>query len=288
MVLDTDTYNEIDDQFALAQCLLSPESLQLEAVYAAPFYNKELVSSVEEGMQKSYEEIHRVMNRLGISADGLVHTGSSRWLRDDLHPVDSPAARDLIKRAHATPQGEYLYVVAIGALTNVISAIIMDPETVQKLQIVWLGGQPLHWHSAAEFNLCGDIHASRFLFNSSASLTMIPCTGVASHLLTSTPEMEQLVRPLGPLGEYLTEIFNDWIRRHGCLTKEIWDIAGPAWLLNPSWFTSELVHRPILTDHITYSIDNSRPFMRMVTSLNRDAIFRDLYKRLASASVNNS
>jgi len=35
-VLDTDTYNEIDDQFALVQALLSPDRIALEAVYAAP------------------------------------------------------------------------------------------------------------------------------------------------------------------------------------------------------------------------------------------------------------
>ena len=40
IVLDTDTYNEIDDQFALVYSLLSPEKIDLEAVYAAPFLNK--------------------------------------------------------------------------------------------------------------------------------------------------------------------------------------------------------------------------------------------------------
>ena len=39
MVLDTDTYNEIDDQFAVVQALLSPDQLAVEAIYAAPFYN---------------------------------------------------------------------------------------------------------------------------------------------------------------------------------------------------------------------------------------------------------
>ena len=39
MVLDTDTYNEIDDQFALVCTLLCPEKLNVEAVYAAPFTN---------------------------------------------------------------------------------------------------------------------------------------------------------------------------------------------------------------------------------------------------------
>lgn len=38
MVLDTDTYNEIDDQFAVVQALLSPDQLAVKAIYAAPFY----------------------------------------------------------------------------------------------------------------------------------------------------------------------------------------------------------------------------------------------------------
>ena len=39
VVLDTDTYNEIDDQFALAYLIRSEEKLSLKAVYAAPFFN---------------------------------------------------------------------------------------------------------------------------------------------------------------------------------------------------------------------------------------------------------
>ncbi|HEU5297763.1 MAG TPA: hypothetical protein VFU71_23510, partial [Burkholderiaceae bacterium] len=37
VVIDTDAANEIDDQFALAWALLSPQQLQLLAVYATPF-----------------------------------------------------------------------------------------------------------------------------------------------------------------------------------------------------------------------------------------------------------
>ena len=37
IAIDTDAANEIDDQFALAWALLSPQQLRLEAVYACPF-----------------------------------------------------------------------------------------------------------------------------------------------------------------------------------------------------------------------------------------------------------
>ena len=81
MVIDTDTYNEIDDQFAVVQSLLSPDKLAVEAIYAAPFYNGRS-DSPGDGMEKSYEEILRLLERLDVSADGLVHKGSTDILRE--------------------------------------------------------------------------------------------------------------------------------------------------------------------------------------------------------------
>jgi purine nucleosidase len=69
MVLDTDTYNEIDDQFALVHALLSPERLRVEAIYAAPFHNQRS-DGPEDGMEKSYEEIGRLLQRMNRSMDG--------------------------------------------------------------------------------------------------------------------------------------------------------------------------------------------------------------------------
>ena len=40
VVLDTDTYNEIDDQFAVSYLICSAEKLHLQAIYAAPFFNE--------------------------------------------------------------------------------------------------------------------------------------------------------------------------------------------------------------------------------------------------------
>ena len=72
VVLDTDTYNEIDDQFALVQMMLSPERLDVEAIYAAPFHNHRS-DGPGHGMDLSYDEILRLLDRLNMSPDGLVH-----------------------------------------------------------------------------------------------------------------------------------------------------------------------------------------------------------------------
>lgn len=278
MVLDTDTYNEIDDQFALVYSLLAPEKLEVEAVYAAPFTNHK--TEPAEGMEKSHEEILRVLERLGRSPEGLVHKGSQGFLPGPGEALDSPAARDLIDRAMAERDGAPLYVLAIGAVTNVASAILLEPKIIERIVVVWLGGQPFHWPSAAEYNLQQDPAAARTVFDCGVPLVHIPCTGVSEMLQTTVAEMERHVKGRGPVGDYLFEIFRDYGPDTPGWSKVIWDISAPAYLIDPSWVPTELVHSPILTNELTWSFDNSRHFVRSAVTVRRDAVFADLFARL--------
>src|SRR5689334_15253182 len=111
IVLDTDTFNEIDDQFAVAYALLSPERIGLEAIYAAPFAGRHAPNGPGEGMEKSYDEILRLLDLMGRSAENFVFKGSTAWLSAPDQPVPSPAADDLVARARQQRETP-LYVVA--------------------------------------------------------------------------------------------------------------------------------------------------------------------------------
>ena len=132
MVLDTDTYNEVDDQFALAYALLSPDKVALEAVYAAPFKNRRSVSA-GDGMEKSYQEILRLLKLMGRSGDGFAFRGSGSYLQDVSKPIESDAAKDLIQKALASSPGDPLYVVTVGCITNIASAILLEPEIIKNI-----------------------------------------------------------------------------------------------------------------------------------------------------------
>jgi len=279
MVLDTDTYNEIDDQFALAYAMLSPDKVRLEAVYAAPFWN-ELSSGPKDGMEKSYDEIVRILDRLGRSADGFAFPGSDRYLPAANVPVDSPAARDLIDKALASSEDDPLYVVAIGAITNVASAILLNPDIVRSIVVVWLGGHHLGHKDTKEFNLAQDPHASRVLFDSGVPLALIPCHGVASHLITTLPEIERFVKDKGDIGTFLAERYEGCSDDHFGYSRVIWDLSAVAYLVDPTFVEADLVHSPVLTDQTTWSVDTSRHFIRCATRVDRDAIFRDLFRKL--------
>ena len=278
-VLDTDTYNEIDDQFALVYALLSPERLNLEAVYAAPFRNSRSTDPAD-GMEKSYDEIVRLLDKLGRSPDGFAYKGARGFLVSRDEPRRSPAVDDLIARAMAASEDQPLYVLAVAAITNIASAILIEPRIIEKIVVVWLGGHALHWQHTDEFNLKQDVTAARLVFDSGVPLVHIPCMGVTSHLLTNVSEIELYVRGRGAVGDYLADIFAAYERDHFGWSKVIWDISTVAYLINPGWFDSQLVHSPVLTDQVTWSIDPRRHFMRYVSYAHRDPIFRDLFTKL--------
>jgi hypothetical protein len=294
MVIDTDTYNEIDDQFAVVHALLSPEKLSVEGIYAAPFFNQRSTSP-GQGMDLSYAEILRLLDRLDIDPQGLAFRGSPGFLEDYDQPYSSDVVSDLVERAMQSK--EPLYVVAIGALTNIASAILIEPRIIEKIVLVWLGGTAMHWPNANEFNLMGDVLASRLVLDCGVPLVLIPCEGVTSHLRTTVSEIDLYVQGRGAIGDYLAETFKAYNEDHFAWSKEIWDVVAVAYLINSNWIPSDIIPSPIIAERppvnkpgpnpypwekqqLSWSFDHSRHPIRCAYYVDRDPIFRDLFTKL--------
>jgi inosine-uridine nucleoside N-ribohydrolase len=282
-VLDTDTYNEIDDQFALVQMILSPERLDLQAIYAAPFFN-DRSGGPGEGMELSYQEILRLLERLDVKPEGLVHRGVTEYVGREKKARAAPAVDDLIARSRSGTSDSPLYVVAIGAISNIASALLKAPDIADKIVVVWLGGSALEWPNQVEFNLKQDVGGAQVLFDSGAPMVNVPCMGVVSHLHSTVPEIEKYVEPYGEIGKFLAMRFKEYAEGGDSMgwSKEIWDMAPVGWLLDDQWAPSVLVPTPLLTDNITYSFDRGRHQMRYVTYIRRDPVLKDFFKKLAA------
>ena len=95
VALDTDAYNEIDDQFAISYMLRSTEKLNVKEIYAAPFFNQKSTSP-EDGMERSYDEILKILDLAGCGdLKGKTYRGSRTYLPSETEPVESPAAQAL-------------------------------------------------------------------------------------------------------------------------------------------------------------------------------------------------
>jgi inosine-uridine nucleoside N-ribohydrolase len=283
-VLDTDTYNEIDDQFALAFLIKSEEKLNLKGIYAAPFFNQNS-SGPGDGMEKSYNEIFNILTLMKREdLKPLVKRGSTTYLPSETEAVDSEAARSLADLAMKYSEDKPLYVLTIGAITNVASAILLKPEIVNRIVIVWLGGNALDWPDTKEFNMYQDVAAARIIFGCGAAVVQLPCMGVVSSFAANGPELEQWLRGKNELCDYLVDYTTKSALKDGGLpnwTRVIWDVTTVGWLLDGDFMLDRLEHSPIPQYDHHYSFDHTRHLYRYVYHINRDKLFKALFETLA-------
>ena len=292
-VLDTDAYNEIDDQFALAYMLAKTEKFDVQAITAAPFHN-EKSGGPEEGMRLSYHEIKHIlslMNREDIPA----FEGATSYLTDEKTPVESPAANELVRLAklhgqmgphsqNAREADDPLYIIAIGAITNVASALLLDPGMAERCVIVWLGGHAWPWEDTREFNMQQDVAAARVVFNSGAPVIQLPCMGVVSHLTTTGPELDYWLRGKNKISDYLAKNVSNEVSHYASGTawsRVIWDVSAIAWFLDDSFTSGRVAPGPVCEYDYTYSFDPARHDCKVIDYVNRDGIFTDMFKSLA-------
>lgn len=280
VVIDTDTYNEVDDQFALAYALRSVERLNVKAIYAAPFFNKRS-SSPADGMEKSYDEILRVLKKMDYSyGDDFVKKGSTSYLESIDTPCESEAVTDLIEKAMTSEKP--LYVVAIGAITNIASALLIEPKIADRIVVVWLGGHAFHRENTFEFNLKQDVLAANVVFDSDVPLVLLPCRGVVSHLSTTLPELEANIDGNSTIGSYLTNIVRDYSFGRKVYSKVIWDASAIAYLINPEWVKTRFEPSPNVTHDLKWSLNHARHPIAYAYDIDRDTILSDLFNKINS------
>lgn len=282
VVLDTDAYNEVDDQFAISYMLKSKERLNTKAIYAAPFFNGNSVSP-KDGMEKSYNEIFKILSLAGEKFD--VFRGSEKYLDDENTPVISSAAEDLVERAKNYSPEKPLYVVAIGAITNIASAILLNPDIIENIVVVWLGGHGLHYHDTKEFNMYQDVAAARVVMQSGVPFVQLPCVGVVDKFAVSKQELEFWLKGKNPLADYLATnaiAAAEAYAKGRAWTRVIWDVTAVGWLLNDSdrFMQSRVIPTPIPTYDNFYATDYNGHPMRYVYSINRDNLMNDLFEKL--------
>ena len=279
IILDTDTYNEIDDQFALAYAMLSPERIKLLSVNAAPFLNSRSTSPAD-GMMKSYDEIQRIMRLVDPDAAVPYYKGSERFLDDKKVPVESEAADNIINTVMGTD--ERVYIVAIGAITNVASAIIKCPEIAKRAVVIWLGGHALTYKDTREFNLYQDVMSAQVVFDSGIPLIQIPCAGMCTEFVTTIPELEYYLRGKNELCDYLVDIVRSYTKKPYGWSKVVWDVTAVAVLVCPEAFRYSIIPRPYVTLEGRYAFNTEREQYIYVNKLSRDPVYADLFIKLSN------
>src|SRR5699024_2644251 len=153
------------DQFALSYLLKSQDKFNIEAITVAPYHHDNNIS-IEEGTNKSYDEVIKICNWLNFDWSNKVFKGSTDYVVNGYNE-ENDAVNKIIEIAN---KNDKTYILAIGAITNVAIAIKKDSKIVDKIEVVWLGGHSFLSKDNKEFNFKQDIQAVRTVFESKLKL----------------------------------------------------------------------------------------------------------------------
>ncbi|MBA2441221.1 MAG: nucleoside hydrolase [Rubrobacter sp.] len=250
VVLDCDTANEVDDQFAIAHALGSPEgTLDVRGVVSV--HNTTAHGPLSRDLYQ--EEAERVVGLCGRSRDVPCVPGAPHPLEDRRTPVESEGLEFLVEEARRGP----LTIFATGPATDVASLLLAAPEVRENLRIVWLGGfgdrESYERHKmGGELNGRADIAAWRVLFEEPVGMLQVPGWSGPHGILVEASSYAEELRALGrPVADYLAQILVEWVSSYiGEIDprgeKIVWDVSCVAAVADPGALRVEELAVPAL------------------------------------------
>ncbi|NKI32422.1 nucleoside hydrolase [Croceivirga thetidis] len=263
IIVDADTGNEVDDLYALVRILLEP-SIKVTALNAAHWQTSHW--SIENSMENSHRLNQQLLGEMDLQIP--TYRGASARMYDwGDRAQHSAAAYNIINEA----EKGHLTILALGALTNVGSAVFIKPEIAKNITVYWLGTTVDFEKEIVkrnDFNPLMDPFALDYLLESEVELNIIPVS-VASAMKIGFDVMDSKIGSHF-LGKHLQKRWVDHIdgeRR----SRTLWDLALISVFINPDFGE---------TVKIKTSRDSGNRVVTFYKSIDADAIYQDFYETL--------
>jgi purine nucleosidase len=284
LIVNTDAKNEADDQFAIVHALLSP-SLEIHGVIPAHYGTRKTPTS----MQESRDEVDLLLRLMGWTDRVEVANGAPHALPDVATPVPSPGAELIIREAMRVDDRP-LHVAFFGPLTDMASAILMEPAIQdRKVRVIWIGGG--RWPVGGnEYNLSNDIHSANVVMRSSIETWMIPVP-VFWQMAVGYAELLERVYPMGELGKYLVEQLIDWNARSTGRAMEyrsLGDSPAVGVVLYPECGRYSMQPAPEFDDEMKYVHTGGNRPIRVYETIDSRFVLEDFFHKLVRFSRNES
>lgn len=271
VIVDADTGNEVDDLFALAHILMS-EEVNVTALNAAHWQTSHW--TVPQSMENSHRLNQQLLGEMGLNVKTR-RGGLARMYDWGDRARHSAASYEIIHQAKQVAGDEKLPIVVLGALTNVASAVTIDPSISDKIKIYWLG-TTVDFEKGIlkrnDFNCLMDPYALDYLLDSNIEMNIIPINVAEQMQITQQEVADQISKY--PLGTFL---MNRWYHHidSGRASRVLWDLALVAAFVDPDLATTQIV---------TTSKDSGNRPITFYKTIDAKAIYASFYKRLTRFS----
>lgn len=281
IIIDTDIGDDIDDAFAVALAIRSPE-LRILGI-STTFGDTETRAKL---LDRLLDEVGRpeIPVAVGNSTKSAGTFTQQRYAKGGHSARSShPRAVDFVFDQIRAYPGE-ITLVAIGPLVNVGYLIDKDLQTFRKLRrVVLMGGsvergygdlgysQP---HGAdAEWNIKNDIPSAQKLFASGVPIFMMPLD--STQLKLDEVKREAIFQAGTPITDALTLLYHEW----GQETPTLFDPMTIAFILDPQLCPVKPMHITVDEKGFTRA-EAGAPNAQVCTQSSADAFFHFYIPRI--------
>lgn len=277
VIINTDAKNEADDQFAVVHALLSP-TLDVRGLIAAHFGNHRS----DHSMLDSRAELDLLLKLTSLEGQVVVANGSARSIPDEKTPQDSPGARLIIDESRLDGR---LYVAFLGPLTDMASAILLDPAIVDRdIVVIWIGGVGyggLESYPGPEFNLGNDIAAANVVFDSGITVWQVP-SAVYGQVSVGYAELEEKIGGTSELADYLIKQLVEWNATYHpepIESRSLGDSPAISLMLYPRGGQFRIVPAPRFGQEGHYLPGSGHP-IRLVEAVDVRFLLEDMFAKI--------
>ncbi|MFJ6693165.1 nucleoside hydrolase [Streptomyces sp. NPDC091294] len=204
VLISNDLAGDVDGLFSTVHALLcgSTEVRGIIGTFAEGLidYDPSLPGSGSGEAEQLARTILRLMN---LDRRVPAFKGAEHALTDRKTPIRSAGARAIVAEAMRTDTDLPLYVTVGAALTEVASALLIEPAIASRMTVVWIGGGSYPDGGTGDTNFNEDPTAAQVVFNdSTVELWHVPAD-VYSHCQVSDAELRVKVGEYGAIGRWL-------------------------------------------------------------------------------------
>ncbi len=282
VLLSTDVGNEIDDQWAVAYLLLSGE-FDVQGIVSA--HAPSLPAPSAHATYKVL--VDEVENRLAMQVHPPLLEGSSLPLADMKTPRPSAGLDFILAASRDYSKDNRLTVLTIGAATDVASAILSDPEIVDRINVIAMGFKNLSREGGKEYNVENDPRAWRVILASAVPVTIGSGDVCTQYLSIGFDQAAQMLSGHGPVAAWLWQEYQDWYFRNvkplrvDDFSKPwiIWDIITLAEVQGIA--SHKTVNRPSLGNDLSF-IEGQDPAktINWITAVDSAKLWKEFLEKL--------
>ena len=288
VIVDMDIGDDIDDAFALALLLKSPE---IEVVGITTAWGDTTLR------MRLLERFLRETGHSGIPVAPGIATASpqpftqARYAQRGMLPAQAPTGAVDFLLQHIAQQPGQITLLALGPLTNVGAAIRRDPATFRQLkQVVMMGGSVRSGYRKSqyvtprppdkEYNIGADIGAAQALFGAGVPIVMMPVDSTQIRL--DEVERNALFGHGSPTTDALTLLYHQWIDAYqpwSSTMPSLFDVVPVVYLIAPVTCPTTPMHIAVGADGYTRE-QAGKPNAAVCLASDQDRFFTILMTRL--------